>query len=713
MKIPRLARKSVERLTPEITPQQEASKFASRQRLTQQVVDVAFEANNERERFELQQVDNDYESTMLEFNQTEGTQEHFSSEDVGTETDMENRQAFGAGENNEEVAADRQRIPAHEIYPDMFRDKALAEIDARANNIPKAYRADWVADKKAKLDIQYNKLVVAAAAKQKNYIRATQKEQFADAIIKRDWEGALRNALQFNGTDLERKQMKDQAYKMREFTVYDDQVSERNLPELRQSLQHLTQPADVYMKEGGRLNADERRAQIAQLRSTIGSIEKSRAVSNVAYDKRLHRDIKTVVASVENGRPMEPEYIIGILEKTKRAYDRDPDGFAIDRDALLETIGLAPSVNQVMLAPPHQRQAAVDAAVKGLSGPEKDRALNRLNAASKNARGRIDQDTVQFGLDTGLIEEVAPLNLGDPNAFLQGLVLRQHNYDKLTSQFGRATGYLSDGEANAFASFLDSASLDGKTQIISVVGEAYGDRAAEFWEQVGGKTAGPMAIAGAIAREDPHSSRAILEGHDIIKHQPDITPKTDDYDIGVSDAIGGAFPLEGQFKAVRQSVDAAYAYLSKQAGDRSGIINPKRIQEAIDMTTGGLLDMSDGSIGGTYKLVPPVRGMTHDAFDSYIRDTHQEWWREQGGVRKFDHSYKELRESIRNGKVRMVSVADNKYSLVSYITDPPEALLKKDSDDIFIFSFDEEARMIKRRQVGRVGVRSGVPTTDE
>ena len=712
MKIPTLQNRGVERLTPEVTPGQIAADFKNKQGLTEQVLDVASKAVEEREVFEAQQVDLDFDAEMDNFDQAEGTQEYFNSEQVGTDTKVQ-RQAHSVGSNNEEVATDRTRIPSYEVYPDMYKDKAMAEISSRANNVPKKYRSEWKQQKTAEVNAKYSDLTIKSAQAQNNYMREVQTERFNDSLTQRNWKGALKVAGQYKGTDLERKKMKDLAWKMREQSAYDDQITEKQLPELRKSLDFLTSPDEDYMEKGGKLNADERRIQAAQIEGAIGGITTSNNASSAAYDKLLLEDVDSTVKGLNQSRPMDGDSLMALWNKLNRSYERDPDKFAKHRRRLGEMLSLSPSINAVASAHPNERQAIIDASVSGLKGPEKDRALDWLNTASDNAKIQIDTDTVQFGLDIGLIDEMPPLDFNNEAAFMEGLQLRSHNYNKLTTQFGRASGYLSDAEANNLVSFLDKASLDGKIAVSSAVARAYGDNAPVFWEQMGDKMAGPMAIAGGIAMSDPNSSRSILEGHEILKSQHDIIPKTDDYQATIMEGMGGAYPREGHFKAIRQSVDAAYAFLSKQAGDRSGVIVPERAQEAINMVTGGLIEMSTGwgPFGSDYKIPPPVRGMTHDDFDSYIRDVHTEAWRENGGVEGYDHDYEELRDDMRKGRVRLVPTADNEYALVSHVFDPPRALYKNDTEELFMFKYDKDWRQIKRSHTSVRDKRRGKKVT--
>jgi len=129
--------------------------------------------------------------------------------------------------------------------------------------------------------------------------------------------------------------------------------------------------------------------------------------------------------------------------------------------------------------------------------------------------------------------------------------------------------------------------------------------------------------AAVIAQHNADRAMTVLEGWDVRRLEPQFNPTNDTV---LRDAMNTAIPPQAlagfspEFsKGLRDTVMSAYAKLAKDAGDVSKMTNTDRLQQAIDMVTGGIVEYDRPGLGGTNpKTIAPVPGMTSNQFTDLL-----------------------------------------------------------------------------------------------
>lgn len=127
--------------------------------------------------------------------------------------------------------------------------------------------------------------------------------------------------------------------------------------------------------------------------------------------------------------------------------------------------------------------------------------------------------------------------------------------------------------------------------------------------------------AGSMMKSAPDVASSIIQGQTAIKANLGYVPKEGDTSLkeGLDQHLPAAMfsresrlDASGRYAVAHGLVTARYADLSRLSADTSGKFDPKRLDQAVNDVTGGILDHNGG------KLIAPSRGMSQSIFDQTV-----------------------------------------------------------------------------------------------
>lgn len=172
-----------------------------------------------------------------------------------------------------------------------------------------------------------------------------------------------------------------------------------------------------------------------------------------------------------------------------------------------------------------------------------------------------------------------------------------------------------DERAEIVRRWSGAANADARMQalqpLIDVPGPWRNQVLDEVMSQKGGEALG---LAASLALEDPAAARDMLAGMDAAQNIKGVIPENSaDLRAAIDRQLGQAFAFNPAARAA--ATDAAlflYAQGSATAGDTTGALDEKRLADAIQRATGGLIEFKGA------KLVAPVAGMDEAAFGDLV-----------------------------------------------------------------------------------------------
>lgn len=587
--------------------------------------------------------------------------------------------------NGDVIEIPRDQIPAHEVNPHLFRKGFEAYISASADGIEDAEaREMWSRRMKGIKDEASHKMEMAAIEDQQEELRNINITNIGEALDDRSYDVALGLAGSSVFGSHQQEVLKKEILNRQEKDTYDASLSESDLPAMVDHLQKLRDP-----EYNENLNEAERLTYINRLGSGIVGAQEAKETDNTVEFQRLRRAVDRTVKSVNSGNIPDQDQLTDLAERVSAAARLDPNQMVQYEDKLRETIGYMPEMAQFVRMNDIQRQEAL-ASMPGGTGGEvgfnEAHKLSIFQSADKNIARRIDDDVFSLGRDVGLVDSEPMPSLADREEFIDWLSLRQRGYDNLESRYG-VGAHLSNAEKDLVSNSLRTMTSFEKLELMGTVFESLDQDTPTFWQQFDDVSGGIFTVAGALYGDDPRTARTIIEGQEFKNSDNYNPPPAIDVNDARSRLIQHAYAIGSHREAVAHSVDAAYAYLSREAGEYdaggAGFSN-SRYEDALEMVTGGLISM------GGNKIAPPVRGMQSGEFSSWVRDIDDSWIQEQGGVRGYVGRYDEFRDDLRNGNIRMMAVGENEYLLRSEIGGVDTFLLDE-SEQPFVFSYDPDA----------------------
>lgn len=434
---------------------------------------------------------------------------------------------------------------------------------------------------------------------------------------------------------------KIQAFKDRNWTNQATQraIGSRDDMDALNQLEHDLTASDGYY--ANKLDTEKRNVVLSQVMTAKGRLE-ARAES--AANKReaaASRAITRYEQQTATGVPAPPDVMQGWAAAVKGT------SYEAEFNAMLKSEA---EVQQILTRPPQEQRAYLQAleARQGKEGATvTDQAnLKRLSTAVETNLKQLHSEPLVFHANrTG--ETIPALDLqalssGNLDAVRDGIQQRMVTLETLRRQYGPETGRqpLLPQEAMALSGALKNATPQSAVKLFGSMAGAFADpeayRAAMqqiapdspvralagmvFAEQRSVTLTPGTLFSGAVKADSGDVAKTLLEGETLLNRSPDAMK---------ADGKGGAFPMPppnqlrdeiatqvgevfagrpAAYEAATQAIRAYYAGSASRAGDVSGELDTKRVQQAVRAVLGEPVDVNDNG-----EVLPPW-GMDEDEF---------------------------------------------------------------------------------------------------
>jgi hypothetical protein len=161
----------------------------------------------------------------------------------------------------------RERIPAHEVLPQMYAMQMEKVIGANAYGIERdKERTLWQGMMNTRYGQRLVEVQAASLKAQTGAIRADQTAQMDEAIARMDRGALVLLAANFEGSPAEREMFKRRGLREIEGNEVGNALSTGNAAQVDMLIKRMTMPQEEYEKAGGLLSPKERLAYAEQLK---------------------------------------------------------------------------------------------------------------------------------------------------------------------------------------------------------------------------------------------------------------------------------------------------------------------------------------------------------------------------------------------------------------------------------------------------------------
>lgn len=269
MKLPQASRMGVQQIGT-VSPQAAASAAGGTEAILGQAVGqmgkIGMEVYNKKTEWDMQQSKADYISTMRQLDRATSDSEFVSPDEIPEDIEYR-RYDEVSDEDGNLVQVERAQIPMYEIYPQMYKTESDRQIQSQGNRIEvPSFRAAWERDIKGMAEAGYTDAVAKSAKGQNKAIRDMQWASVQKAMLERNYDIATEIADTYNGTDEQRRAIKQNIRKQVEMDEYNDYMSEDDVPNMILALDTLQN--EEYDRE---LDSKGRLTYIKALKAQIGT----------------------------------------------------------------------------------------------------------------------------------------------------------------------------------------------------------------------------------------------------------------------------------------------------------------------------------------------------------------------------------------------------------------------------------------------------------
>lgn len=284
------------------------------------------------------------------------------------------------------------------------------------------------------------------------------------------------------------------------------------------------------------------------------------------------------------------------------------------RLGMLRSLSVLDALNEsgyLAMSPREQRDYATGLEVnirdQG-ANPAAIEMLGTAKAIQAETERRADADPFRFAIERGVI--APPPATGDAEADLKA---RAEAGRVASAYLGRPVPGFTGEELESLATRYEQASPTDRLSLLAQVQATHGEeQAAAVFAELDKKGHRVMGLAGVLTADNPDAARYAVRGQAALKEQPDILPDKKVLAPELIERLGDAY---GAGTAARRTVEdtirAVYAGMAAADGDVTGEYNDDRLEAAIDMVTGGLIEFRG------HMMPAPERGVTNRQFSSW------------------------------------------------------------------------------------------------
>ena len=272
-----------------------------------------------------------------------------------------------------------------------------------------------------------------------------------------------------------------------------------------------------------KLDSDKRNTLVAKLdgykTSLIQRQEAAAARAERAAERHLRQaeaEFNTFQALSDKGAMVNPDYIDQVMAKTAGTpYQR---GISALVKQAQENGGIA--------SQPIVRQQAtldqLDAQIAKVGRtPELDKRREQVSKVLQQSQRDLKENGLRAGLERGVIENMAPIDISTPEAFASSISKRLEQAQTVGMWSGTAVSPLDAREAESMRTMLEALPAKQRSQAIATVSASVGPKAATAIAMQLDKQSKPLALAFATATQQTtqgrYTSELILRGAEAIR----------------------------------------------------------------------------------------------------------------------------------------------------------------------------------------------------
>ena len=357
-------------------------------------------------------------------------------------------------------------------------------------------------------------------------------------------------------------------------------------------------------------------------RERIANIVRARIAREEGLRNDELRQLKDKANDIETriqlGRPVDTAETLAIANKAAALGDTAyakalRDGLTLQSD--VQAFAKTPLAEQAVQL--RRIEAEANDPKSGALGAMRARAFGQAHNAKRIA---LSKDAFEYGVTahSSVVGQVPDLDFSKPQELIESLRTRSMQADKISSiervgvlpmtadEVGRLSGAVNAGNASQNAELLASLTDGlGTRHMPSVMSAIQGTS----------KKAQAFTVSAGLSFRDKQLGRDILFGMEDREVNKDLLPTKDaalrqtqqDY---FGNALSHMPPAQA---AMYEAALSLYAKSSAEAGDLNGVVNSKRLKNALDRVTGGILNYNGK------RIVAPRPGMSQHEFDALVQ----------------------------------------------------------------------------------------------
>lgn len=301
--------------------------------------------------------------------------------------------------------------------------------------------------------------------------------------------------------------------------------------------------------------------------------------------KKAEAEFNIFQSMADKGTALAPEYVDRVLKMTEGTPYQA--GVMAMMQQSKEAGGIAAQPIAVQRATLEQLDAKI--AKEGRS-PALDKRREQMQKVLNGSESDLKANGIRAGLERGVIKEIAPLDMSNPQAFSAGLAARLTQAEAVSQWANRTISPLDAGESDKLADMLAAMQPKERSQMIAGVAGAVGPRTAgAIADQIDKKDRAlslAFAMAGSQTSQNRYTSELILKGATAIKDGAVMKDdkKVTGWKATIANDLAGVFP-DAKLEAAAK--DAAYFIAAGFASEDGGSLSGRRLDNAVRLAVGG------------------------------------------------------------------------------------------------------------------------------
>lgn len=575
----------------------------------------------------------------------------------------------------------RQDIPAHEVYPVMYKSFMQKNIPVWGAQISDDMARDRsVSTKLAMMQPKFLKASIDAIATQRKLTRNAVGLDVDQLLTKGMYEAA-RNRILSSAvlSPTERKRQITAVDKRQETDGYANLITQGDVGKLQVALDTLSMDFSSYQDRDGTLSAPERTTHWGALNRRLVGVNREQDVTNRGRLAVARQEVQTEVTNIEQGMFPDTDWL----------RDRETIIFASGTPQDLQLLQKVANAKyygttflQINTESHLTSQARIDQVLSDNAGviPNIAALEKRLRRANDNKQQALDHDAVGHGRKFSAIPPFNPATMTDTERPDNTFIAAKRTAVAMKIKFGVNNAFFSRSDWATFSQTFDGADMEGKAAILAAATTVFRGDTERFFESGLSKDAGPMAVAGIIAAENPIGARVVLQGQGMLKSKDFRAPT--DFSVAAGEVLKQAFGDPDVSAQRLSAVRAAYVYLAYQEeglDNATQVTDTKILKAAIAATTKGIIEYNGVAIE-----LPGIKE-TKRTFENTIEEISSQHWEREGGF--IGVTGKQVKEGLDEETMTLRRAGAGKYNIIG---PDGRAVFSKATGDVYEFDYNAD-----------------------